>query len=171
MGGDDRFLYTSAKRLVLDHMEKYRISSEPEAPNSKQVISFLNTYKNDMFCQDGYRNQINYIAYSIKKRSNHGLIDLYLLGELIDDQEDVLISFNGISRFDSHPHTRESLDSPLYETILDTAIRECERSGVISICELVFLLEDDKELGAKRYEELSEQEKIAYSPIPEFFGR
>lgn len=83
------------------------------------------------------------------------------------EQDDALIDVNTISLFINDPITGRELDTPHYETFLDTAIRECEATQFISICDLVELFDNDDEIGAKRYAELSEEEKQSFAPLPE----
>lgn len=77
--GSDQFVYEETEKLVTDHIFQYEIFGEGVEPSDTQTIEFLNKYKNDLFCVDHTGDLINYMAFSVKKRKNHGLFDLYLL--------------------------------------------------------------------------------------------
>lgn len=166
--GDDQYTYKRTKGLVEKHLIDYGFVASEETLTPKEVVSFLNDYKNDMFCVDADSNIINYMAYSLERKKNHGLFDLYFFDDLLERQSDVLIDFNAISLFVTDRYGKK-LKEPRYETVLDSAVRECNSTKLISICELVELLEDDHELGAKRFVELTEAEKRLFAPLPEVF--
>lgn len=165
----DEFTFEQTRNLVNDFIVEFAIFGSGVQPTPAQTVEVLNKYGNDMFCVDAQANMVNYMTHAIARRKNYGLIDLYFLDFLMGEQEEVLIDFNVVSKYTIDRKTREPIEPPIYETVLDTLIRDCDSTQDAGICSLREMLEEDEELGAKRYSELSDSERSEFSPLPEVF--